>query len=413
MPRDPEDMSDEELEQAFLEAKDESEASEEVEDGIEDLGADDVSTEEEEDADEVEFEEDATEDDEADEEEQPDEEEDSDNDASTEGDVDEEDSKDSDTEDGDPDGDDAEEDENSKEDDEGTEEDVQPVNTAHKFKANGREYEFTDEEMRANYGRLFGQAMDYTKKMQTIKPYRKMIDAWEQEKLSQEDLNLAIDVLKGDKDAIGEAIKRAGVDALELDTDEERKYVPKDYGRDEKDLDLQDVLKDISVDKEYETTHKILSKDWDDQSWNKMSSKPEMIKLLHTDVKSGMYDTLMPTVDKLKMYDNGSKTDLEYYEAAAKMYYSGIQEAQAKETQDAADAKVAEEARSQAEAEANKVAAVKASTAKKASTKKAASKRKAATTTKKVTAANKVGSLLDDISDDDYDEWYKGLQDRM
>ena len=87
------------------------------------------------------------------------------------------------------------------------EEETQPVQS-YKFKANGKEYEFTEDEIKAQFPKIFGQAMDYTKKMQAIKPWRKTIDAIEQAKLGHDDINLMIDVLKGDKGAIAEVLRK-------------------------------------------------------------------------------------------------------------------------------------------------------------------------------------------------------------
>lgn len=127
------------------------------------------------------------------------------------------------------------------------------------FKANGQEYKFTTAEVKEQFGKVFGQAMDYTKKMQQIKPWRKTIDAIEQANLGQDDVNLMIDVLKGDKDAIATVLKRTGVDALDLDLDN-NKYVAKDYGRNDTELSIKDIVDEISVDREYAITHNVLEK---------------------------------------------------------------------------------------------------------------------------------------------------------
>ena len=82
----------------------------------------------------------------------------------------------------------------------------------HKFKANGKEYEITEDEMRQQFPKIFGQAMNYTQKMQSLSPWRKTIDAMEQAKIKHEDVNLLIDVLKGDKAALASVIKKVGVD---------------------------------------------------------------------------------------------------------------------------------------------------------------------------------------------------------
>ena len=273
--------------------------------------------------------------------------------------------------------------------------DVQPVtNQPYTFKANGKDYTFSEDEVKAQFPKIFGQAMDYTKKMQAMKPWRKTIDAMEQAKLSHNDVNLMIDVLKGDKDAIAEVIKRTGVDALELDT-EDSKYVAKDYGRDDATLALRDVIDEISGDPEYETTHKILANEWDDTSWKRLSSDPEMIKLLHIDVKNGMFQRLQPIADKLKTYDRGSKSDLEYYGEAARQYAYETQQAQR-----------ATEERNINEARAKELDAVRANQQKVVNTKEAAQARKAATPVKKTAGVKKVVDYLDD-SDEEYDKWYK------
>lgn len=328
--------------------------------------------------------------------EQPVDDEDSDDDASANDEVEEEADEETEaTDDGEPDeGTDDQADDTTEVEDK-TAKDVQPVtNQPYTFKANGKDYTFSEDEVKAQFPKIFGQAMDYTKKMQAMKPWRKTIDAMEQAKLSHNDVNLMIDVLKGDKDAIAEVIKRTGVDALELDT-EDSKYVAKDYGRDDATLALRDVIDEISGDPEYETTHKILANEWDDTSWKRLSSDPEMIKLLHIDVKNGMFQRIQPIADKLKTYDRGSKSDLEYYGEAARQYAYETQQAQR-----------ATDERNINEARTRELNAVRANQQKVVNTKEAAQARKAATPVKKTAGIKKVVDYLDD-SDEEYDKWYK------
>ena len=204
---------------------------------------------------------------------------------------------------------------------EDTEVDVtETIPQKNKYRANGKEYEFTDAEIKEQFAKVFGQAMNYTQKTQAMKPWKKTIDAIETANLSHTDVSLMIDVLKGDKDAIAEVIRRTGTDALELDT-ENSKYVPKDYGRDDNALAIKDVIDTISKDKEYDTTHRILSKDWDDNSFKELTSDPESIALLHEDVKSGMFARVNPIAEKLKVFDGAKRSDLDYYKLAAVEYF--------------------------------------------------------------------------------------------
>ncbi|NCB97286.1 MAG: hypothetical protein EOM36_02865, partial [Bacteroidia bacterium] len=357
-------MSDEELEQAFLAAKAE-------------IGSPDTQYEEarEEAAEDLE---------------QPVDNEDSDDDADMDAGEEEAEDEGSDADDETPDGEDADAEEEPKAEEEPEQAEVQPTQK-HKFKANGREYEFSEDEVREQFPKIFGQAMDYTKKMQAIKPWRKTIDAIEGAQLSHDDVNLMIDVLKGDKDAVAAVLKRTGVDALELDVEQSR-YVPKDYGRDDKALAVKDVIEEISGDAEYSTTYKILSKEWDDDSFREMTSDPDLIKLLHVDVKSGMYDRVQPIAEKLKVYDRGKRSNLDYYKEAARVYFNE----QAQEEARRAEYEKARTLKESELADKARVRDVKDQQQQRVAVKQEAEKRKAAAPTKKVAGTKKVIDYLDD-----------------
>lgn len=269
------------------------------------------------------------------------------------------------------------------------------------FKANGREFKFTQNEMIEQFPRIFGQAMDYTKKTQAMKPWRKTIDAIEQAKLGHEDINLMIDVMKGNKEAIAEVLKRTGVDSLEIDT-ENSKYTPNDYGRDDKALAIKDIVEEISVDKEYEITHRVLSKEWDEKSFKEMTEDPELIRLLHIDVKTGVFDKVQSIADKIKVLDRGSKPDLEYYRLASIEMAQKQQEAdrlayeaeRQKQEREIKLAKQVEIDRVKKTQERQKEVAVKAV------------ERKAATPTTRKVPTSKVVDYLDN-SDEAFEDWYK------
>lgn len=272
----------------------------------------------------------------------------------------------------------------------------------HKFKANGREYTFTPEEMMSQFPKIFGQAMDYTKKTQALKPWRKTIDAIESANLSHDQINLMIDVFKGDKNAIAEVMRRTGVDALDLDT-ENNVYTPKDYGRDDTALAIKDIVDEISSDKEFNITQQILNKEWDDRSFSELTRDPELIKLLHIDVKSGTYDKVQPIAEKLKVFDRGRKSDLEYYKQAAGEYFREIDEVQRRE-------RAMEEQRQLKEAKAARQAElerVRTTQAKQEAVKTQAVARKAAAPTKSNAGTKKSVTDYLDESDEAYDDWYK------
>ena len=269
------------------------------------------------------------------------------------------------------------------------------------FKANGREYKFTQEEIMAQFPKIFGQAMDYTKKTQAMKPWRKTIDAIEEAKLGHDDINLMIDVMKGNKEAIAEVLKRTGVDSLEIDT-ENSKYTPNDYGRDDKALAIKDIIEEISVDREYETTHKVLSKEWDEKSFRRMTDDPELIRLLHNDVKSGTFDKVQAVAEKIKVFDRGLKTDLEYYELASMEIAQQYQEEQ-RRAYEVERQRLDREARLTKQAEIERV---RKTQERQKEVEVKAVERKAATPTSRKAVSSKVVDYLDD-SDEAFEDWYK------
>jgi len=333
--------------------------------------------------------------------------EESDNDTSTdEVDEDTEEEDVEETEEDDLDGDTDEVEETATEEVKATKEEVQPIQK-HKFKANGKEYEFTDDEVRTQFPKIFGQAMDYTRKMQSIKPWRKTIDAIESAKLNHDDVNLMIDVLKGDKDAVAAVLKRTGIDALDLDVDNS-KYVAKDYGRNETELAIKDVVEKISADPEYSITHRVLSNEWDDRSFKEMTNDPGLIELLHMDVKSGMYGKVQPIAEKLKVYGRGAKSDLDYYKEAAGIYFGELRQEESR----LAEAERSRQFEIDREAEKAQVQQAKLQQQKIKTVKQESVKRKAAAPTRSVSGTKKVTNYLDD-SDESFEEWYKTVQDKM
>jgi hypothetical protein len=392
------DLSDDELEAQFKEAKAEMQSPEDGIEAEEEIVEEEIVEEET-----IEEEEEE----EVDDLEQP--EEDSDDDTSSD-EVDEDEvDEDSETEEGELDGDPETEEEQPEETKEADTEDEQPAPMEKlAFKANGQDYEFTVDEMKQQFGKVFGQAMDYTKKTQQMKPWRKTIDAIEQAELSQTDVNLMIDVLKGDKDAIANVLKRTGVDALDLDV-EDSSYVAKDYGRTDTELAIKDIVDEISSDKEYSITHNVLEKQWDSKSRDEFVSDPSLIKLLHTDVKSGMFDKVSPIANKLKVYDGAKGSDLDYYKQAAQQYFNSQAQDDARATAQE-EANVAKESR---RVESEKIASVKAKAATQKATKQASTKRKAAAPSSKKIAGTKGSTDFLDDSDEGFEDWYDKLQDSM
>jgi hypothetical protein len=270
------------------------------------------------------------------------------------------------------------------------------------FKANGQEFSFTEEEMMSQFETIFGQAMNYTQKMQKIAPYRKMISALEQEGLTNDQLNIAIDALKGDKGALAKIIKTHGIDAYDLGDEEASKaddYAPTQYGKDEAALNIEEVSQRLSVDKEYPITVDIIGKQWDDNSRTAFANNPQLIVGLHNDVKTGKYDEVAPVAMKMKVLDGSVKSDIEYYMLAGEQLRQ--QRAQGEEQQQQQQ----QNAQQQTD---NLNQQTQDAVSKNEEASSVARRKRSASSTR--TRADRQG-VIDYLDDDDekFDSWYKDL----
>ena len=178
--------------------------------------------------------------------------------------------------------------------------------TLYKIKANGKEFEMTLDELK----QTASKGMDYLKKTTALKPYRTMIAAMEENKVSPEDINLLIDLKKGNKEAIAKLIKENEVDVYDLP--EANDYRPREYRQSEAALDVKEVLSTISKDAEFSRTSEIYDA-FDEQTKAFLNEDPSRIVGLHNDVKTGVFDKVFPLAEKKAMIDGYNAPFLQYY----------------------------------------------------------------------------------------------------
>ena len=178
--------------------------------------------------------------------------------------------------------------------------------TLYKIKANGKEFEMTLDELK----QTASKGMDYLKKTTALKPYRTMIAAMEENKVSPEDINLLIDLKKGNKEAIAKLIKENEVDVYDLP--EANDYKPQEYRQSETALEMKEVLSTISKDTEFSRTSEIYAA-FDDQTKAFLNEDPSRIVGLHNDIKTGVFDKVLPLAEKKAMIDGYNAPFLQYY----------------------------------------------------------------------------------------------------
>jgi hypothetical protein len=114
-----------------------------------------------------------------------------------------------------------------------------------------------------------------------------------------------------------------------------------------------------------------------------------MISGLHNDIKSGLYDKVLPVAAKLKTLDGNTKSDIEYYMLAGQQVSEA--ENSAKNSVDKANKATQEMVDSSGQASSE------------------AQRKRAAASTR--TRADKKGvtDYLEDDNDEQFDDWYKKL----
>lgn len=284
------------------------------------------------------------------------------------------------------------EDDLGEEEDEGEPGEEEPESKKRTFKADGKDYSFTEAEMLEQFEGLFGKAVNFTQKTQKMAPYRKMISAIEEQNLSQEDFNLALDLLKGDKSALKKLAKDRDIDLSDLAYEEEDEdYSPTAYGKNDFEMKIQEIESSIGSDAEYKTTVDVIDNQWDDDSRGVIADNPDIIMGLHTDIKSGVYAKVAPEAMKLQIQDGNSKSSLDYYILAGRAYTDSIKSGKSQKTVDDlnSEAQDAEDKYGKESSEAKAKIAAKSSAT--------------------ISGKKSVTDYLDDDNDEKYDQWRKNL----
>lgn len=158
---------------------------------------------------------------------------------------------------------------------------------------------------------LIQQGANYTKKMQSIAPYRKQLKLLEDnELLDDEKLRFLIDVAKHDKDAIRKLLSDAKIDASELSNDEELddegnpkpvQYYPKTPIVSDQEVAWSEAWKELLEQEKLDNvdTHSVIM-NMDSISQKQVYENPQILGLMHMTQACGAYDKIVAEMDRLK-----------------------------------------------------------------------------------------------------------------
>lgn len=146
----------------------------------------------------------------------------------------------------------------------------------------------------------FKKGMNYTQKMQELAPLRKSMSIVSSNDISEEQLNLLVEVQKGNKEALSKLIDNSGIDPLELDDKVDTNYTPADYSKEEMDVDMEMATKEILADKDYGEIVQNAVTTMPGDMYDAIKTNSSNLRALHEDVKAGIYQEVMPEVMKLQ-----------------------------------------------------------------------------------------------------------------
>ena len=158
------------------------------------------------------------------------------------------------------------------------------------FKANGREFQVTNpNDMVA----LMQKGLNYSKKMEEMKPNLNLIKTLEQYGLTDESkLSYLIDLHNKRPEAIAKLIKDSEIDLYEFDTEQANHYVPQ--SKVVRKTQLEEVISEVvEANPEFNSVLNTVYTDWDNRSKQAIIDNPNILRIISEQQSNGTYDKIM------------------------------------------------------------------------------------------------------------------------
>lgn len=169
------------------------------------------------------------------------------------------------------------------------------------FKANGHDITINSVD---DAIQLMQMGANYNKKMAALKPNLKLMKTLENNGLLEEGkISYLIDLVNKNPEAINKLVKESGINPMDLDVEKAGDYKPKIHTVDDREMELDTVLDDISSTASYNRTLDIVSTKWDGASKQVLADQPQLLKVINEHVQRGIYDVISKEVERERMFD--------------------------------------------------------------------------------------------------------------
>ncbi|QHJ80077.1 MAG: hypothetical protein [Caudoviricetes sp.] len=167
------------------------------------------------------------------------------------------------------------------------------------FKANGKMITPRSPEEAIS---LMQMGANYTRKMQELQPYRKVMLMLQNNGLMDEDkLSYLIDLDKKNPDAIKKLLKDSGTDPLDFNPEEEVKYQAGNHRVTDTEAAFATELDDLKSTPEGQATLGVISQTWDDASKDALFNNRGLLQTIQAQRENGIYDIITNEVSRLRM----------------------------------------------------------------------------------------------------------------
>lgn len=148
---------------------------------------------------------------------------------------------------------------------------------------------------------LMQMGANYTKKMQQLAPYRKMMLMLENNGLMDEaKLGFLIDLDKRNPEAIKKLVKEAGIDPLDIDVQAVPSYQPGNHSVSDAEVAFTTTLEDLQSAPNGKETLQEINSNWDKSSIDALWNDPSIMRSIHEQRQSGVYDLITTEVARMQ-----------------------------------------------------------------------------------------------------------------
>ncbi len=143
---------------------------------------------------------------------------------------------------------------------------------------------------------------DYFNKMHEMRPHTKILRTLEKAGIlgKEDDINFMLDLYSKKPEAIKKLIADSKIDIVDLADDEQleqsKQYQPENHIMSDDEVAISEAIQSISGSEKYDETMSVMFDKFDSKSREIISSNPDFIGSLNSDIETGIYAQVMEEV---------------------------------------------------------------------------------------------------------------------